>query len=573
MTGSSRRLTLAAIVLPILFVVMSGLAQAKDIFVNTTDGESPAAPLCSLPDAITAHNIQTAMNGCAAGTGNDTIFIDVTGTISIDESLEITNGTLFIQGPIFGCSGPGPCGITIDGEGTVQILKADAGTDVLLNALTFNHGKGITSAIATNTGGGAIFADGTDLEVSDCLFVNNQAVGSDSFTGGLGGAIYGNSGDVVITNSTFANNTAVEGVPICVVSGLPSPLCASTDTPPPTVGNSEGGAIYDAAATIKITNSTIANNTAGEGGGVAHDGVSPTVPIKGTILQNNLGGNCGGLTGGDLGFNISSDDTCPFTLITSSNGTDSKLNPLANNGGPTDTFALQAISPAINRIPVANCTDQSDIPLGTDQRFFGRPDFENPNTCDSGAYEFDALAPYVLNIERVQVARGSASNTDKVNIGITFTANGDDTCDLGPLGDEDALNFGVGVALVEGTCANLPASGLFLNLFPFVVHTVNRQQYGTLFQSSSTNVLQQSSEEVSARLVALPTPEDACGKWTLNLEVSGLNTGALGLGGGNPFALLISDFTDAEGCFDITNAVVGSQTPPPPHGVHRRVRR
>src|ERR1700722_17579916 len=113
MAGSTRRLTLAAIALPILFVMMSGLAQAKDIFVNTTDGESPAAPLCSLPDAITAHNIQTAVNGCPAGTVNDTIFIDVTGTILIDEPLEIAQGTLFIQGPIFGCSGLGPCGITI----------------------------------------------------------------------------------------------------------------------------------------------------------------------------------------------------------------------------------------------------------------------------------------------------------------------------------------------------------------------------------------------------------------------------------------------------------------------------
>ena len=568
MAGSSRRLALAAIVLPILFVVMSGLAQAKNIFVNTTDGESPAAPLCSLPDAITAHNIQKAVNGCPAGTVNDTIFIDVTGTILIDEPLEIAQGTLFIQGPIFGCSGLGPCGITIDGGGTVQILRADSGTDVFLNALTFNHGKGITSPIATNTGGGAIFADGTDLEVSDCLFVNNQAVGADSFTSGLGGAIYGNSGDVVITNSTFANNTAV-GASFCVVSGLPSPICASTDTPP-TVGGGEGGAIYDAAATIKITNSTIADNSAGDGGGFAQDVSSPIAPIKGTIFQNNLGGNCGGVIAGDIGFNISSDDTCPFTLITSLNGTDSDLNPLANNGGPTDTFALQAISPAINRIPIASCTDQSGNPLGTDQRFFGRPDFANPNTCDSGAYEAFALAPYVLNNERVQVARGSTANTDQVNIGITFTSNGDDTCDLGPFGDEDALNFGFGLALVQGTCANLPASGLFLNLFPFVVHTVNHEQYGTLFQTSSTALLQQSSEQVSARLVALPTPANACGKWTLNLEVSRLNTPAVGLGGGNPFALLITDFTDAESCFDVTNAIVGSQPPPPPPGGHRR---
>jgi hypothetical protein len=585
MAGSNRRLAVAAVVLPLLFLVMSGLGRAHDNLVKTTSGESELAPLCSLPDALTAHNLEVAVNGCGAGNGIDTIFFDVTGTISIDEPLEITNGLLLIQGPTFGCSGPGPCGITIDGGGTVQILTADSGTVVFLNALTFNHGFATTSPIVTNTGGGAIFADGIDLEVSDCLFVNNTVTGSAitgaapvvPTNGGLGGAIYGNSGDVVITNSTFANNTAVGGTSVCDISPLSSSASITCDmssaTPPISFAESEGGAIYDAGATIEITNSTIANNSADSGGGFAHDGVSPTAAIKGTILQSNLGGNCGGVSDGDIGFNISSDDTCPFTQVTSSNSTDSKLNPLANNGGPTDTFALQAISPAINRIPIASCTDQFDIPLGTDQRFFGRPDVANPNTCDSGAYEFGALSPYVLNNELVQVARGSTANTDKVNIAITFTSNGDDSCDLGPDGDEDALNDGVGVALVEGTCANLPASGLFLNLFPFVVHTVNHQQYGTLFQTSSTAALQQSSEQVSARMVALPPPTGTCGKWTLNLEVSGLNTPAVGLGGGNPFALLITDFNDAESCFDITNAIVGSQTPPPPAGHRRRVRR
>lgn len=61
----------------------------------------------------------------------------------------------------------------------------------------------------------------------------------------------------------------------------------------------------------------------------------------------------------------------------------------------------------------------------------------------------------------------------------------------------------------------------------------------------------------------MPTPANSCGEWTLNLEVAGLNTGALRLGGGNPFALLITDFVDAEACFDINNAIVGNQIPKP----------
>ena len=53
---------------------------------------------------------------------------------------------------------------------------------------------------------------------------------------------------------------------------------------------------------------------------------------------------------------------------------------------------------------------------------------------------------------------------------------------------------------------------------------------GTLFQSASG--LQQPGETVSARLITLPTPEDACSAFSLNLEVAGhyyrrrWNTGA-----------------------------------------------
>jgi hypothetical protein len=138
---------------------------------------------------------------------------------------------------------------------------------------------------------------------------------------------------------------------------------------------------------------------------------------------------------------------------------------------------------------------------------------------------------------------------------------------------EDALNSGFSLSLFEGTCAALPTNGLMLSLSPFVVHTVNRQSYGTLFQSSLTNTLQQTSETVSARLLALPTPQGACGEWTLNLEVAGLNTAALGLAGGNPFAIVVTDdllepsMADGSACFDITNAIVGTQPSPPPHSV------
>jgi hypothetical protein len=93
------------------------------------------------------------------------------------------------------------------------------------------------------------------------------------------------------------------------------------------------------------------------------------------------------------------------------------------------------------------------------------------------------------------------------------------------------------------------------------MHTINGNRYGTFFSSSGP-------ETVSARIVELPTPPaPACGEFTLNLEVTGINSGPLGNG---PFALLLTNQDDQASCFNITNAIVGDQTPG--HG-RRRVRR
>ena len=552
MAGSTRRFTFAAILLPLLLLAIPGLSRANNIFVNTTDGESALAPLCSLPDAITAHNIGGSVvgSGCGPGSASDTIFIGVTGTILIDEPLEITGGTLFIDGPQFGCSGAGPCGVTIDGGGTVQLFIADSGTSVGLFYLTLNDGRAAH--------GGAIFANGSELEISDCLFDDNLAEDTVTLHGGKGGAIYINSaGDVNIVNSTFVLNQATNG------------------TVAPT--GSAGGAIADmnASATLEITNATIADNSAGGGGGYAAM-VSPKV--KGTIFDDNTPQNCATVGINDQGWNIDSGNSCLVnTGVGSLKNTDPLLESLANNGGPTETLALEtspSVSPAIGLIPVASCTDQLGFPLGTDQRLFARPDVGDPSSCDSGAFEAGSLMPIVITpgSERLQIARSASPNADKVNMAFTFTYNGDGSCDTGIGGDEDALNSGFSLSLYEGTCASVPGNGLNLSLSPFVVHTVNHEQYGTLFQSSPP-------ETVSARMVALKTPLGACGAWTLNLEVAGLDTATLGLGGGNPFALVLTDsplglvVADASVCFDITNAVVGNQIVTPGHGVRRGVRR
>jgi len=71
---------------------------------------------------------------------------------------------------------------------------------------------------------------------------------------------------------------------------------------------------------------------------------------------------------------------------TVNNPIDPLLGPLQVNGGPTETHALLSGSPAIDHIPVLDCTDTGGTPITTDQRGVARP---QGSSCDIGAYEFE----------------------------------------------------------------------------------------------------------------------------------------------------------------------------------------
>jgi hypothetical protein len=117
--------------------------------------------------------------------------------------------------------------------------------------------------------------------------------------------------------------------------------------------------------------------------------------IQGSILAANIGSNCQCYGGGfaNEGYNISDDDTCHFGHSTGASGQTigDNVNPLlasglANNGGPTQTIALLAGSPAIAAVPLAQCT------VRTDQRGDPRP-APGYTACDIGAYEFQGPPP------------------------------------------------------------------------------------------------------------------------------------------------------------------------------------
>lgn len=516
MAGSSKRFTLAAVVLPFLFLVMSGSALAVPpnvITVNTLFGGSVIAVPgpCSLTDAVAAANLGTTVQNCVAKPGPNEIVFLVTGTIVLGATLDTTAGALAIIGPSVG-------GITISGDNSQQIIDAEAGNLTLEN-LTLADGF-------TSASGGGIFDGGANLTIENCTFTGNSAL--------LGGAIFASFGTVSITNSTLAGNSATNGG--AIFNNNTNPLLLTNDT---FWENSAvaGGALYEAAGTL--------------------------TKYKATLFQTGeMGESCSAASGTvhqDIGFNIADDSSCGFTMGTSHvEATGLDPGGLKQNGGPTETVAL--LSNSFARGLDTNCTDQEATPqtVATDQRLFGRPD--SPTSCDSGAYEFTGVAPIVINSagERVQIVRSSAAMSDQVNLAFSFTDNGlgnPASCNAG----NEAIN-GIAVFLLQGTCAALPDLGLEALLDPFVAHTVNHQVYGTYFNNDPLGT-------VSARIVSVPAPPDACSEWLLNVEISGITTATFGLTGGSgpgtKYALEVEDGDLNVGCFDVTNAIVGGQITTP----------
>jgi predicted outer membrane repeat protein len=136
-----------------------------------------------------------------------------------------------------------------------------------------------------------------------------------------------------------------------------------------------------------ITNSTFSGNGASGGGGGIYGGTN--VVLENSIVANSTaGGNCGGSIQNGLGNLSYPDVTCPGT------NRDPMLNALGNNGGPTQTMALRAGSPAIDSAVASNCASQEVNNL--DQRGYSRPVDGNGDkvaVCDMGAFEYLSAGP------------------------------------------------------------------------------------------------------------------------------------------------------------------------------------
>jgi hypothetical protein len=233
----------------------------------------------------------------------------------------------------------------------------------------------VESTLALNKATGGAIADGGavyllregDFVVERSLVASNLA---EAKSGASGGAfmVNGESDErQLIVNSTVVGNVA------------------KSDTAP-----TGGGIFHFGGARLDVVSSTFVGNrvegATGKGGNLFDAGSEDSLTVlRDSIVAAGVGGagfeNCSNQGIASAGHNIESLNQCKFSAAGDKANTNPLLAPLADNGGPTETMALLASSPALNA--GAECPP-------TDQRGVARP--QGPG-CDIGAFEVEVPAP------------------------------------------------------------------------------------------------------------------------------------------------------------------------------------
>ena len=336
--------------------------------------------------------------------------------LTVEEAI-VTNNTAGVSGDAIGARGGGI------NNGSGSTLVVDDTTFTNNNAIrngggmAINGSATITNSIFTgntaNQAGG--IATGGILTIEDSIISGNSATGGDAggitvesaatatisdavVSGntavGAGGGIK-SGGDLTLEDSEVTGNSATSGggILLSLNTGCGCSTITNTTISGNTAEVSGGGIYFSDGSTSAVTASTISANSAGSLGGGVTISSGSIADIKSTILANNVsptGPDCNG-TFSSLGYNLVENlSSCSGAVGTDITGADPVLGPLADNGGHTMTHALLPGSPAIDAVPVANCTDASGDPLDEDQRGAIRPvdgNGDGISKCDVGSYE------------------------------------------------------------------------------------------------------------------------------------------------------------------------------------------
>lgn len=321
--------------------------------------ENQSEGIHSVSGTVVVQNSEFATHaGTGVSIGDGNAVISATRFISNGTGLSVGNGTVSLTGSTV-------AGNARNGAAVFTGALTVSDTDFTDNTNIFANCAALCSA----------FGNVGTLSVTRSRFVDNVSTSS------VGGASAIYAGNIVtVTDSLFTGNrtTGTSTGTINVSTGSPdtrltignSTLSANSNTG--SITSTAAIIAIGSAADVRVANVTVAGNT-----GVGLARTNGTLAVTNTIVAANSVANCAGtITNG--GHNLASAGCPGFTTG------DPKLGPLADNGGPTLTYALLTDSPAIDAGDNAACP-------AADQRGVARPQDGDGNgtaTCDVGAFEY-----------------------------------------------------------------------------------------------------------------------------------------------------------------------------------------
>ncbi|HUB76145.1 MAG TPA: choice-of-anchor Q domain-containing protein [Solirubrobacteraceae bacterium] len=353
-------------------IALGGSAHAAATWTVTTTSDATGSCLpssCSLREAV----------GAAAS--GDTVVLPAASTAYF-----LSGGALSITRSI-AIEGAGARSTTIAGSGShaALVISDSAAGAVTVSGVTISNGIDSSS-----NGGGGIQLDTGTLDLDDDAITGDSENGPGGGGAALGGGIAISAGATLNADrDVFAGDDAsASGLDDDAFGGAIDNNGTATieDT---TIAGDEasysgggsaaafgGGIANGGAGQLTLVNDTFAGNTAGGANGAGGDlytsssgatDLRNTIVAEGTATNDpscDAGAGAGFTSQGD-NIDAASDECAIGGASGDRNATDPKLGTFAYHGGPTQTVALLAGSPALRATSGCPAEDQRGEPRGT----------------------------------------------------------------------------------------------------------------------------------------------------------------------------------------------------------------
>jgi hypothetical protein len=219
--------------------------------------------------------------------------------------ITLTQGELLLsqQGLTIKSAGSAP--VTISGGNLSRVFEVASGASVTLSNVTVTGGNAQTGNpydAHEGRGGGIVVDEGAALTMTGSTVTNNSApVIASTGKGGLGGGI-ADYGMLMVNNSAVTDNHALAtyGGGIAVFSGAPfsalfsATLTVSDSTVADNTAFQNGGGIAGVSSTVTLTNCRVTGNSTYQFDGAGLNNHEGTMTVSHSVVSNNTANGVGG---------------------------------------------------------------------------------------------------------------------------------------------------------------------------------------------------------------------------------------------------------------------------------------